>query len=338
MRRGATASNGSAPSFGRRLVIAVAAAVVAWLLVGCANGPNQVGAAAIVGDTVIPLETVRGWFDRVVADRERKERARANGQFDDIGRLIVTEAIRHELLRQAAERENLRVSENQVTELLDQLGGPARAVESQSQASGAGWLLYDETNIRDRVRDQLVELELARKYYDSTRIKFHGLDVEERDEALGIARQLADDPSRVRDIIEDARGKGLPAGADIELSLSDSPQEAARLPLFAVPAGSAMVLACHAMACVTPSAVWEVVYVEERESDAPPSTNENKVDVDAVNESDLAGVGQRLLAPLMRDVRVELNPRYGVWESVNLEAVENDGERKVTTFAATSRS
>jgi hypothetical protein len=322
MRRGATA--------------AVAAAVVAGLLAGCANDPSQVGAAAIVGETVIPLETVQDWFERVVADRERKERARANGQFDDIGRLIATEAVRHELLRQAAERENLRINEEQVTELLDQVGGPAGAIESQSQAPGAGWLLYDETNIRDRVRDQLIEVELARKYYDSTRIKFHGLDVENRDEALDIASQLANDPARVRDVIEDAQARNLPAGTDIELSVSDSPREAARLPLFAVPAGSAMVLACQAMACVTPSAVWEVLYVEERESDAPPSTNENKIAVSAVSESDLAGIGQRLLAPLMNDVRVSLNPRYGVWESVSLEAVENDGERKVTTFAAPS--
>jgi len=202
MRRGATA--------------AVAAAVVAGLLAGCANDPSQVGAAAIVGETVIPLETVQDWFERVVADRERKERARANGQFDDIGRLIATEAVRHELLRQAAERENLRINEEQVTELLDQVGGPAGAIESQSQTPDAGWLLYDETSIRDRVRDQLIEVELARKYYDSTRIKFHGLDVENRDEALDIASQLANDPARVRDVIEDARGRGLPAGGDTE--------------------------------------------------------------------------------------------------------------------------
>lgn len=314
----------------------VAVAVAGGLLTGCTAGPSQVGAAAIVGDTVIPLESVQSWFDRVVADRERKERARASGQFDDIGRLIATESVRHELLRRAAERENLHVNEEQVTELLDQFGGPAGAIESQSQTPGAGWLLYDETNVRDRVRDQLIEVELARKYYDSTRIKFHGLDVEKRDEALDIAKQMASDPARVQDIIKDARAKGLPAGADIELAVSDSPRDAARLPLFAAPAGTAMVLACQAMACVTNSGVWEVVYVEERESDAPPSTNPNKIDVSTVDESDLAGIGQRLLAPLMQDVGVELNPRYGVWEPVSLEAAPSDGERKVTTFAATS--
>lgn len=314
----------------------VAVAVAGGLLTGCTTGPSQVGAAAIVGNTVIPLESVQSWFDHVVADRERKERARASGQFDNIGRLIVTEAVRHELLRQAAERENLSIDEEQVTELLDQFGGPAGAIESQSQTPGAGWLLYDETNVRDRVRDQLIEVGLARKYYDSTRIKFHGLDVEERDEALDIARQLASDPTRVRAVIEDARNKRLPAAADIELSVSEIPREAVQFPLFAVPAGSAMVLACQATACLSNSAVWEVIYVEERKSDAPTSTDENKIDVSAVDESDLAGIGQRLLAPLMQDVRVELNPRYGVWEQVSLEAVENDGERKVTMFTTTS--
>ena len=323
MRRGTTAAF-------------VAVAVAGGLLTGCTAGPSQVGAAAIVGNTVIPLESVQSWFDRVTADRERKEHARASGQFDDIGRLIATEAVRHELLRRAAERENLHINEEQVTQLLDRFGGPAGAVESQSQTPGADWLLYDETNIRDRVRDQLIELGLARKYYDSTRIKFHGLDVEKRDEALDIARQMASDPGSIKHIIEDARNKGAAAGADIQLSLSDSPREAARLPLFAAPAGSAMVLACQAMACVTNAAVWEVIYIEQRESHAPPSANQNKTDLSAVDKSDLAGIGQRLLAPLMQDVRVELNPRYGVWEPVSLEAAQNDGERKVTTFTATS--
>jgi hypothetical protein len=295
-----------------------------------------VSSAAIVGDTAIPLESVQSWFDRVTADRERKERARAAGQFDDIGRLIVTEAVRHELLQQAAEREHLRVNEEQVTELLDQLGGPAGAIKAQPQVPGTDWLLYDETNIRERVRDQLIELELGRKYYDSTRIKFHGLDVENRNEALSIASQIADDPTRTAELVKDANNKGFDGATDLNVSVSEAPHEAARLPLFAVPAGSVMVLSCQAPVCLTRAAAWEVVYVEERDSDAPASTNENKVDLESVEESDLAGIGQRLLAPLVRDVRVELNPRYGVWEPVILEAVQNDGERKVTTFAANS--
>src|SRR5262249_50119314 len=122
-------SDGSVPS-GRRPIVAAAAAALAvagGLLTGCAAGPSQVSAAAIVGDTVIPIASVQGWFDRVVADRERKERARAGGQLDDIGRRVVTEAVRHELLTQAAEREHLRIDEERVTELLDELGGPPQA-------------------------------------------------------------------------------------------------------------------------------------------------------------------------------------------------------------------
>jgi hypothetical protein len=328
MRRGATALDGSAPPSRRRPIIALAAVVVAGgLLAGCATGPSQVGAAAIVGETVIPLESIQSWFDRVVADRERKERARAAGQLDDIGRRIVTEAVRHELLRQAAERERLRINEERVTDLLDELGGPAKAIEELAGTPGTEWLLYDETTIRDRVRDQLIALELGREYYDSTSIGFHATQAESRAQALDKANKIAGDPDQVGEIIKADLDNGVQAFPDQELTVSTDPSTAAQSPLFAVPAGTIMVYPAGAQGG------WWVIFIAERDTDAPPNTSSQAVSEGSVTQPLMAEIGLRMLPPLMADLNIKLNPRYGVWEPVSLEAAPNDGERQVTTIS-----
>ena len=122
----------------RRVAAVVAAVLSAALLAGCGSGPSQVGAAAIVGDTVIPIQYVQSWWERYVADAQVKEQIRANGQFDDLGRAIVREAVRHELLKQTAAREGLRYDEAQVTELINTLGGEQAAVEASCSPSPWG--------------------------------------------------------------------------------------------------------------------------------------------------------------------------------------------------------
>ena len=317
----------------RAAIAAFAAAIaVGGLLSGCADGQNRVGAAAIVGDTVIPIGSVQEWFDRVTADRDRKERARANEQLDDIGRRIVTEAVRHELLRQVAERERLRINEERVTELLDELGGPAKAVEALAATPGTEWLLYDETTIRDRVRDQLIELELGRKYYDETKIKVHAVQARERDHALDMARRIAADPAAVDDVLEGARSEGLSTLPGQDLWVSDSPEAAAQLPLFAVPSGTVMVLSCANTTCLSQADAWELFFIEEFDTDAGPSEGEQSLDADEVSSTTMAAIGGRMLATLMREIPVDLNPRYGVWDDVSLETAQNEGELKVTSF------
>jgi hypothetical protein len=311
----------------------VVAIAVGGLLSGCAEGPSRVGAAAIVGDTVISIAQVQTWFDRVVADRDRKERARANGQLDDVGRRIVTEAVRHEMLRQVAERENLRFNEKKVDDLLDDLGGPAGAMRTLAREQDAEWLLYDENTIRDRVRDQLIALEIGRKYYESTMVSVHVAEESgSRDDAFGLANRIVADPDSIDDILREVAARGLGTGQESDLWLSNNPQLAAQLPVFAVPAGTVMVLSCSNQPCLTQASPWEVWYIESRRTDAPPADDQS-VDRSEVEDTIMANIGERLVATLMYDTRVELSPRYGVWDKVNLEAAQTAGDLKVTTFA-----
>ena len=302
MRRGATA------------FAAIAAAGA--LLAGCGSGPSQVGAAAIVGDTAIPLEYIQDWFDRVVTNRERKEQMRAQGQFDDLGRFLVTEAVRHELLGKVIASEGISFNEQQisdkVTDLLDELGGAGQVSENT---------VYDETTIRQRARDQLFALELGRKYFETTTVTFDYTQADSRSQAQDKARELAADPDNARSLIERDFASGQQAGLDQRLVMAEEPQTAAQLPLFGVPEGMVV-----AFPLGEATGQWLVALIRARSTTDSPSSSPNATAADQVDPRLMEQIGLRLLAPLAADVGVRLNPRYGVWDQVTLEAVQTAGE------------
>ena len=137
-------------------VVAVAAVAVG-MLVGCGSGPSQIGAAALVGDTVIPVDRVQQQLDIVLTKEgeQAKTQLVAGSQLDDVSREILTQAVRHELLAVTARREGLSVDDEQIDDVIGQLGGPEMA--------SAG-TVYDAQGIRTRAQDQLLAVELGRKY------------------------------------------------------------------------------------------------------------------------------------------------------------------------------
>ena len=294
----------------------VGAVLSAALLAGCGSGPSQVGAAAIVGDTAIPIEYVQDWWDRFLSEPELKERVREADSFDDLGRLIVTQAVRHELLRAVADRENLTFDEAEVSELIEELGGEQAAVEATNS-------IYDRNTIRDRARDQLLAVALGRKYFETTGVRYDFTFVTSREQAETKAREFARDPERARSIIEEDGRGGAQTGVDQEQTMADSVDQALKTPLFSVPAG-------HVVAYPDPDPAnqgqWIVAVVHERSTDNRPSTSSSATTADRVDDSRLEGIGLRLLGPLSREIGVRVNPRYGVWSDVYVETFQTEGE------------
>jgi hypothetical protein len=285
------------------------------LLAGCGSGPSQVGAAAIVGDTAIPIEYVQAWWDRVLSDDRLKEQLRANEQFDDLGRVIAREAVRHELLRQVAKREGLQFDEAQISDLIAALGGEQAAVEITQS-------IYDRNTIRDRARDQLLAVALARKYFD-TSLRFDMTVAANREQAVTKAHQLAAaDSNGARSIIQADINRGLPAAADRKQSIADSVDAVLQTPLFAVPAGTVLAYPNPDQAG---QGQWIVVVVRER-SKGTPSGRPGAVTADKVDESRLEGIGLRLLGPYSREIGVRLSPRYGVWSHEYVAVGETESE------------
>jgi SurA N-terminal domain len=298
----------------RNVAAAVAAVLFAVLLAGCGSGPSQTGAAAIVGDTKITIEYVQSWWERVLADRELKEQVRANGQFGDLGRVIVQEAVRHELLRKTAQREGLQYDEAQVNALIEQLGGEQAAVERTQS-------IYDQSTIRERARDQVLAVALGRKYFDTT-VRFDFTVVGSRDQAEAKARELAAEPQRARSIIEaDGRG-GAPVGLNQRQSIADNIGTVLRTPLFSVPAGYVL---AYQDADEADQGRWVVAVIRDRIT-GMPSTQPGATTVDRVNESRLEGVGLRVLGLQSREIGVRLNPRYGVWSHEYVAVAPTEGE------------
>lgn len=300
-----------------RAVAAVAAVLSTAMLAGCGSGPSKVTSAAIVGDTAITIEYVQDWWDRYVSDPERKEQVRAAEAYDDLGRVIVTQAVRHELLRLVAEREKLDFDEADVSELIEELGGAQAAVDATNS-------IYDRDTIRDRARDQLLAVALGRKYFETTAVRYDFTTAATADEARARARELARDPDRAREAIRADARTGAETGIDEELSMSSALGIGTlNTPLFSVPARSVVAYQDPDEAS---QGRWIVAVIHERHTDARPSTSQGAITVDSVDDGRLEGVGLQLLGPLAREIGVQINPRYGVWSDVYVTTVETEGE------------
>ncbi len=294
----------------RGLLRAVAVAAVAvGMLVGCGSGPSQIGAAALVGDTAIPVDRVQQQLDRVLTKEGEQAKAQlvAGDQLDDVSRDILTDAVRHELLAVAARREGLSVEDEQITDRLRELGGP--------EAASAG-TIFDAQSIRTRARDQLLTVELAREYLPRLAVTVDYTTAATRTAAMQRVRQLSEaGPDRAREIIEADAEQGVPAGLDQEIFAAENPALAAG-PMFGVDEGTVV-----AFPSDQDAGSWLVMVVTERSTNAQAGGA-----IDELGPTLLEAVGLRQLAPIAKDLGVRINPRYGLWDPVSVRVAPNENE------------
>lgn len=296
--------------------VAVAAAIVG-MLVGCGSGPSQIGAAALVGGTVIPVDRVQQQLDIVLTKEgeQAKTQLVAGSQLDDVSREILTQAVRHELLAVAARREGLSVDDEQITDVLGQLGGPEMA--------SAG-TVYDAQGIRTRARDQLLAVELGRKYLPRLSATVDYTTAGTRTAAMQRVQQLSEAGSeRAREIIAADAEQGV-AALDQDIIAAENPGLAAA-PIFGVDEGTVV-----AFTSDEDAGSWLVMVVTDR------STNtQGGGEVDELGPALLEAAGLRQLAPVAKDLGVRINPRYGVWDPMSVRVAPNENE--TAGFAAPLR-
>ncbi|TDD47688.1 SurA N-terminal domain-containing protein [Saccharopolyspora elongata] len=298
-----------------RLLASIAAAGL--LLAGCGSGPSQVGAAAIVGETRIPVSEVQSWFGEVLAkEPDLKPQLQQQGNLDELGRQLAAQLVRQELVDQAARDERLTVTDQQITDRINRMGGPQAATEGK---------IYTPQNLRDVVRTQLLTTELGRKYFDRLEITFDYTQATTRGEAEEKARRMAQGPAGAAAVVNEAARAGVPAALDQKLRATDSPQLAASTPLFGAQPGTVL-----AFEPEQNSGQWLIARIKERRTDVPPMPAAGGAD-----EETLQGVGAYLLGITADRVGVRLSPRYGTWDPVGLTAVPSEGE--TTGFRLTGR-
>lgn len=278
---------------------------------GCGSGPNQLGAGAIVGQTVIRVEQVESQLDTALARLDREQRAQLvqGRHLDDISRNIVTLAVRHELLVEAARRERISVTKEEVTKVLDALGGAEQASRG-TVISPAGF--------RTRARDQLIAVKLGRRALDGLAVTVDYTTVTSRNDAFALARRLAEHPDRARELIRAEKDAGAAAMLGARLVAAENPELAAA-PVFGVPKGTVVAFPVDQSA-----SQWLVAVVRSRtENAAAANTGATAIEPDP---EVLEQVGIRQLVPLAADLGVRVNPRYGIWDPVSLAVVPSEDE------------
>lgn len=297
----------------------------ALLLAGCGSGPAQAGSAAIVGDTVIPLDLVQGrlssYLDRKPANEQPQEGGAPQPKLDQTARDILTYKIQHELTLRAADREDVSVSEDALSQVLDQAGG----AEQVSQGT-----FFDADTFRnERARDQLLQVEIGRKYADKLSVTFDYFFAKDTDEAKDRAEQVSRDPRKMDEFIREAEQRSKPsdpplAGKDLKVTSAESPQLATSL-LFGVPANTVV--------AYRPSGEngnWLVALVKNRSTNASPSPDGASQELTGTV---LAGIGVRMLQPLADELNIRINPRYGVWDTTTMGLAPSEGEKAGFQFA-----
>lgn len=292
--------------------VLAAAALALAVLAGCGTGPSQVGAAAIVGDRAVPLDEVQQQLNTVLSKEgpEAKAQLKAGNQLDDVSRQIVSLEVQHELLAIMAQRERLSVDAQQVTSLIDELGG----AEVASQGT-----IYTAGDFRERARDQLLAVELGREYLPRLAVTVDYTTVGTRAAAEQRVAQLAAvGAAGAREQIRADIESGGAAALDQRIVAARNPSFASA-PIFGVQQGTVVAFPSDQQA-----GSWLVMVVTNRSTTGGGSQAAGEID--GVEESLLAAVGLRQLAMTAERVGVRLNPRYGVWDRVSLQAVPNADE------------
>ncbi|MDQ2584650.1 SurA N-terminal domain-containing protein [Saccharothrix yanglingensis] len=297
------------------------AAAVALLVAGCGTGPAKVGSAAIVGDTVLPLQTVQQRLE-VVLDKEPEARKlHDQRKLDQVARQLVTLGVQHELIGLAAQREGITVSEEDVAESVEQAGGADLASQNT---------VYDATTFRERAKDQLLLVELARKYVDRMEVTFDYFFTKDNTEAVEKAKQVAADPAKMAEFIAAAprSEQGQSLGRENQVVRSAESPQSAQSPLFGVEPGTVV-----AFPPDPGSAQWIVAHVKERRTDVRPSSEESSTE--QLTPQLLEQIGLRLVQQLAGDPSIRVNPRYGVWDTTAISLAPSEGE--LSGYQATAR-
>jgi hypothetical protein len=291
---------------------AAGVAAVGLLISGCGFGSSQLGAAAFVDGTEVPLEQVHGQLMTVLAKEGPQVRAQleAGHQLGDLSRKIVTVRIRHQLLEIAARRADLAVDQSRVNRLIKEVGG--------AEAASKG-TIFDANSYRQQVKDRLLMAAVGRAALRNSAVTVDYTTADTRTAAKQRVEELSQAGStRARQSIDaDVR-----AGKDAELGkrivAADDPIFATT-PAFGVAEGTVV---AFQLADTKP---WVIMVVKNRTNrGAQPS--DHAPPIDQIDSAVLEAIGLRQLAQVGEELGVRLSPRYGVWDPVSVQVVSDENE------------
>jgi hypothetical protein len=311
----------------RRQVAAAVLIAAAFLLAACGSGPSQVNSALIVGSTSVTVDQVQNELNDVLATQTTSQQAQLQSKLDQASRALVRGHVLHVLLQKATTQYGLAVTDQQVDQVISQAGGTSKA---------AAALFIDPANIRDGVRDLLLEVALARKYADTLNVTFGYVVAKDRATAVQDAQQLAADPNKLTGLVNAANAAAKAAGGTsggattTQFSISSYLQGIAQAqqqaqqqgqtaptedlsPVFGAPANS--VVAFQPAAAADPSWIVAIIKTHAAGAGTAPGSPSS---ADSSDLGTLESVGINLLQPQASALGVRISPRYGNWNQAGM--------------------
>ncbi|HLU58339.1 MAG TPA: SurA N-terminal domain-containing protein [Pseudonocardia sp.] len=281
--------------------VVTAVAVVGAVISGC-GGPIQAGTAVFVGDHAVPIERVQTELDTVLAKKDLVAQFEAQGgSTADIARSIVTRAVKHDLLTRAAAERGIVVTDEQVDAFIAENGGADALLDGS---------MYDLPRLRERVRDDLIAAQLAQQEVAGLVVTADLVAATSRADADAAAAALQTGGPEADALFADPntsrRGETFVA--------ANVPENAATV-LFGLPAGAVVSFQPNPQ-----QSTWIVAKVVDRRTDAPS----DPAAVGNISQSQLIAIGERLLQPTADQVGIRVNPRYGVWDPIQMQIVGED--------------
>jgi hypothetical protein len=300
------------------------------LLAGCGSGPSQVGAAVIIGDHVVSVDEVQQLIDKAVKEQPLAQQLAQQHKLDLVGREIVHQLVIHDVLTKVAQREGLAVNDAQVSQVLqkDPLAAPLPTNGSVPASLAPQEIVIRARDHRAAITDTILQQQLALKYLSRLSITFDYSVISTgtagvtsatvRDTAIDKAKQFAASPGAATQLIQQEQQSGGRASVGQQIPAAQSPPDAATV-LFGVPANTVI-----AFQPSPTDPTWVVVVVRNRTVGAPIA-----VDQAAQPTPDqLTAIGQRLLQPDFSTTTLKINPRYGVWDLVDMNVAPSEATTK----------
>jgi hypothetical protein len=288
--------------------VAAAVAVLGAVISGC-GGPDQAGSAVIIGADAVPLSSVQSQLDVALSKTDQIAKITAQGGTTaDLSRSIVTREVLHDLLQRRAAAEGIVVTDAQVDAELSGGGGADAIVDGS---------LYDRTTLRQRVRDDLTAAQLAQRSVAGMAVTVDLVAATSRADADAKAQTLVRGGPAADALFADPRT----AERGTTVQAASNPNEAGSV-LFGVPEGGVV-----AFQPSPQQSTWIVFKVTDRRTDAPS----DPAAVSNMSQAQLTTIGERMLQPDAERLGVRVNPRYGVWDPIQLRVVA-DGQQTGTVL------
>lgn len=286
--------------------VLAAVVVVGAVVSGCAGG-DHAGAAVIVGDNVVPLERVQSQITARLNQPGQKPAA------DEVARGVVSDEVMRGTLRRYATTHGITIPDAAVDQFITSQGG----VDAVLQEIGVA----DVAELRRIVVDFLTEVQIGQQLAPGLSVTSDTLEANDRADAEKKARVLVAGGAAAETLLADAKS-GTRRNVVAQAINAAGDQSSV---VFGTPVGRVGYYQ------VSEQGPWRVFKITDRRTNG--TADPAAVSKLSLNQAYL--IGMRAIVLEAEQAGIQVNPRFGVWDSVRMGVVA-DGTALGAVLPATA--